>query len=176
MISIVIPCKEEPYLENLLTNIKTVIHEPYEVLIQTEKGLGYAVSQGIKRSKGNLIVILDGDGSHNPRSIPFMTTYIDKYVNGYDIVVGSRYNGGLTVKDNMSGFFAAKRSVFEKYPIENKGYKILLELLVNSKGDLKTMEYPIVFEQRKLGKSKANLTQGIITLGFMIKLLKEKYK
>jgi glycosyltransferase involved in cell wall biosynthesis len=96
MISIVIPCKEEPYLENLLTNIKTVIHEPYEVLIQTEKGLGYAVSQGIKRSKGNLIVILDGDGSHNPRSIPFMTTYIDKYVNGYDIVVGSRYNGGLT--------------------------------------------------------------------------------
>jgi hypothetical protein len=76
----------------------------------------------------------------------------------------------------MSGFFAAKRSVFEKYPIENKGYKILLELLVNSKGDLKTMEYPIVFEQRKLGKSKANLTQGIITLGFMIKLLKEKYK
>jgi hypothetical protein len=70
----------------------------------------------------------------------------------------------------MSGFFVVKREVFEKYPITNKGYKILLECLVKSRQDFVVKEYPIVFEQRKLGKSNASIKQGFQTLWFITKL------
>jgi dolichol-phosphate mannosyltransferase len=197
LITIILPVLQEPYLPTLLKEIEATIKEPYEVLVQTEKGLGYAVKCGLERSKGDVIVIADADGSHPIHSIPNMTAYINKFGAGYeyDIVVGSRYNGGITqdsfsrkvisriyckfaqllfglnVKDNMSGFVAVKKEVFVKYPIQNKGYKWLLELLVKSKHDnLKVVEYPIVFEQRKLGKSKANYKEAFHTLWFMLKL------
>ena len=190
MISLVIPCKDEPYLPTLLSEINDVMQEPYEVLVQKEGGLGYAVKCGIERSKGEIICVLDADGSHPPKYLP----YIINQIMFYDIVIGSRYRGGntqdsfirkvisrfycefakelfgLNVNDNMSGFFAVKREVFEKYPITNKGYKILLECLVKSRQDFVAKEYPIIFEPRKLGKSKANLKQGIQTLWFIIKL------
>ena len=51
--SIIVPVKNEPYLPILLADIKTRMHQPYEVLVQTEKGLGYAVSQGIQRANGS---------------------------------------------------------------------------------------------------------------------------
>ena len=190
MISIIIPCKEEPYLPTLISEIKNVMQESYEVLIQTEKGLGYAVKCGIERSKGEIICVLDADGSHSPKYIPYMINQ----VMFYDIVIGSRYKDGntkdsftrkvisrfycefakelfrLNVNDSMSGFFVVKREVFEKYPITIKGYKILLECLVKSRQDFVVKEYPIVFEQRKLGKSNASIKQGFQTLWFITKL------
>jgi dolichol-phosphate mannosyltransferase len=190
LISIILPVKDEPYLKLLLWEIELFMRHPHEVLVQTEKGLGYAVKCGIERSKGDTIVIMDSDGSHRVRDLPVML----EYAKDYDIVVGSRYNGGLTydslsrkvisriyckfaqilfglyIKDNMSGFIVAKREVFEWYPIQNRGYKILLELLVKSKGDLTAIEYPIVFEKRKAGKSKASIREAWNTLIFMLKL------
>ena len=160
--------------------------------IQTEKGLGYAVSQGIQRANGNIIIIMDADGSHSPRYLPYMINQIQ--LGNADIVVGSRYKGGktkdsfprkvisrfycelakelfsLNVNDNMSGFIVAKKEVFMKYPIANNGFKILLELLVKSKGTFRADEFSITFEPRKLGKSKANIKQGIQTLWFITKL------
>jgi dolichol-phosphate mannosyltransferase len=193
LISIILPVKEEPYLPTLLTKIEQYVSEPHEVLVQTEKGLGYAVKCGIERSKGDVIAIFDSDGSHNPKYITAMHELLQH--SNYDIVIGSRYiKDGKTqdtfirkvisriycvfaqelfmlyIKDNMSGFIVAKKEVFLKYPITNKGYKFGLELLGQSYGVFKAIEYPIVFEQRKLGKSKANYKEAFNTLWFMIKL------
>lgn len=189
MLSVIIPVKNEPYLPFLLVEINRYV-ENCEILIQKEKGLGYAVMCGIKRAKGDVIAILDGDGSHGPEYIPLMLNEL----NRYEIVVGSRYAKGishdsfsrkvisriyckfaqllfgLNVKDNMSGFIVAKKEVFLRYPIKNKGYKILMELLVQSKGVLKATEVPIVFHKRMMGKSKASLMEAINTLVFMLRL------
>ena len=200
MISIIIPCKEEPYLENLINDLEKIFSNyPYEVKVQTEKGLGYAVMCGIRNCKGNVIVILDSDGSHNPKYLPAMIKLSD---DSYDIVIGSRYVAGgksqdsfirqiisrlfcwfsqilfdLKVKDCMSGFVIAKRSVFVKYPISNNGFKVLLDILVRSKGRFKPTEYPIVFERRKMGKSKAGFMEATQTFMFMLRLfLQTKHK
>jgi dolichol-phosphate mannosyltransferase len=191
MLSIILPVKDEPYLETLLKEIEQSVSFPHEVLVQTENGLGYAVKCGIERSKGDVVVVLDGDGSHPTTAIDSMTLLL----NSYDIVVGSRYvKGGktkdtftrkvisriycefakelfgLTVKDNMSGFIAAHKTVYEKYPIQNNGFKFGLDLLVRSHKDLIAIEYPITFDQRKLGKSKASTKEAWHTLIFMLRL------
>lgn len=193
MISIIIPVKPpEPYLPKLLIEIEKEVPQPHEVLIQTEKGLGYAVMCGIRRAKGEFVVVMDSDGSHSPHSIPIMV----EYAKTYDIVVGSRYKGGLTydsvirqiisrvyckfgqllfglhVRDNMSGFVVAKRQVFLDYPIKVKGYKFGLALLVASRRKLRAMEYPIVFCNRQAGKSKASPMEAVNTLRFMLGLFK----
>ena len=42
----------------------------YEVIMQQGKGYGAAFLTGIKKAKGDVLVLMDGDGSHNPADIP----------------------------------------------------------------------------------------------------------
>lgn len=194
MISIILPVLNEPYLPTLLKEIAEIIKEPYEVLIQTEKGLGFAVKCGIEKAHGEIIVVCDADGSHKIEYIPQMIELLDFN----EIVVGSRYvKGGrtqdtfvrrvisriycefakelfgLNINDNMSGFIAAKKYVLDKYPISNSGFKWGLELLCKSSHEYTAVEFPIIFEQRKLGKSKANYKEAFRTLWFMLKLRRQ---
>jgi dolichol-phosphate mannosyltransferase len=199
VLSVIIPVKlPEPYLPTLLSQLAETISVPYEVLVQTEKGLGYAVMCGVQRSRGDVIVVLDADGSHPVSAIPFMYEIVASKLS--QIVVASRYHGGatqdsfsrqfisrvyclfakkvfgLSVQDSMSGFVAARREVLLKYPIGVKGFKWGLELLVRSKGRAIVTEYPILFASRKAGKSKASPIEAVNTLLFMGKLLKTSLK
>jgi dolichol-phosphate mannosyltransferase len=193
MLSIIIPCfGSEPFLPTLMAEISRCVSEPFEILIQSEIGLGYAVMCGVKRSKGEYILVCDSDGSHNPKYISEMLWLAR---NGHDIVIGSRYikGGGtqdsfsremisrvyclfaqvlfrLEIKDNMSGFILVKRQVFLLYPIDVYGFKFGLDLLVRSKKYCSVVEYPFVFEARKLGVSKASPMEALRTLKLILKL------
>ena len=144
-------------------------------------GLMSAILQGIQDSSGEYILVMDADLSHSPEVIPKM---IDEIQNSdYDIIIGSRYiKGGsiigwpfrrrvisigatkiaqyglkVKVKDPMSGFFICKRHVLRNIDINTAGYKILLELLVKKPG-INAKEIPYSFVDRKLGKSKMDLS------------------
>jgi glycosyltransferase involved in cell wall biosynthesis len=56
------------------------------------KGKGAAIQLGIKKAKGDIIVFLDADGSHNPEDIPKLVEPILK--NRADMVIASRLRGG----------------------------------------------------------------------------------
>lgn len=194
MLSIIIPVKEpEPHLKFLIAEIDRTVTCPYEILVQREKGLGYAVMCGVKRARGNLIAVCDADGSHPISALPEMIWLAEKSEKKYDVVVGSRYVAGgdsfdsfvrrfisrvycscirrylrLPVKDCMSGFVVARRILFVWYPIENCGYKFLMELLYRGRGVVSVVEVPIVFCRRKAGKSKASLREGWRTLVFVV--------
>ena len=61
-----------------------------------EKGVGSAILDGIKKSKGDLILWMDCDLGMHPKYIPAML----KEIKYYDIVIGSRYvNGGHDNRD-----------------------------------------------------------------------------
>jgi dolichol-phosphate mannosyltransferase len=120
---------------------------------------------------------MDSDFSHPPQIIS--TMYDELVNNGLDIVVGSRYveggkyvkwpltrkliskvgNGlaglwlGLDVKDSMTGLFALKKDLIKNLSFEAIGYKILLEILVKTKG-AKVKEVPFVCVNRQEGSSK----------------------
>jgi len=155
-----------------------VIHRP------SKQGLSSAILAGIESAKGETIIVMDSDFSHPPETIQKM---LDELQNPQcDIVVASRYvkggsvigwpfkrrlisksatkiaqHGlGIKIKDPMSGFFAFKRYIIKSIKFDAIGYKMLLELLVKTKGTI-VKEIPYSFTNRKLGSSKLDLLVGL---------------
>lgn len=209
MISVLIPTKDEPLIQDLVNKINKVLKEKHEIIIidkssvtpkvknakvikQKSDGLGNAVLEGLKESKGDIIVTMDGDGSHRPEDL---IKLIEK-TKEFDIVIGSKYiKGGktedknyriliskiyclfaslilgLNVKDNMSGFAATRREVYDKINLKPKGFKINTEILYKAKKfGFRYTEVPIIFVNRKIGKSKGNIKEGLRTIKFILDL------
>lgn len=61
------------------------------IVKQEGKGKGAALRQGFAASTGDIIVMLDADGSANPREI---TRFVDALLKGYDFAKGSRFTVG----------------------------------------------------------------------------------
>ena len=142
---------------------------------KAKKGLSSAILDGIRKSTGKYTVVMDSDLSHPPSLIPRMINALREC----DIVIASRYvRGGATVNwpfkrrliskgatkiahiglgikqlDPMSGFFACKRCILDTVDFDAIGYKMLLEILVKTKGT-KVMEIPYTFQDRANGLSK----------------------
>lgn len=57
-----------------------LLSHPYNI------GNGGAIKTGIRNAKGKIIVMMDGDGQHNPEDIPRLLTHLERY----DMVVGAR--------------------------------------------------------------------------------------
>ena len=142
-----------------------------------KRGLSSAVIDGINLATGKFVLVMDSDFSHPPHMISNM--YDELINNELDIVIGSRYvEGGkyeewpltrkliskignslaglwlgLDVKDSMTGLFALKKDLIKNLSFEAIGYKILLEILVKTKG-AKVKEVPFVCVNRQEGSSK----------------------
>jgi hypothetical protein len=69
-----------------------------DIRIVTQQGVGKgdALRTGFEISSGDLIVMIDADGSMSPREIPHYLHFLD---NGYDFVKGSRFIGGGGSRD-----------------------------------------------------------------------------
>lgn len=80
---------DRTYEKETLIKLKT---KPGNVRIfknRINKGKGFSVRKGIKRSKGDLIIVQDADGEYNPREIPKLLAPI---LSGEaDAVFGSRF-------------------------------------------------------------------------------------
>jgi dolichol-phosphate mannosyltransferase len=167
------------------------------VVRTTDRGLSPAVVDGMRRAKGDVVICMDADLSHPPEALPQMLARLDE---GADFVVGSRYvDGGTTsddwgflrwlnsrvatllarplttVRDPMAGFFALRRSTFERATELNPiGYKIALELMVKCRCD-RVVEIPIHFEDRRFGESKLTLRQQLQYIQHLRRLYIFKY-
>ncbi len=144
---------------------------------KSKSGLSSAILDGIQHSTGETIVIMDSDFSHPPKIIPQLIEEIK--TSKCDIVIASRFvpggtiNGwstkrklisktakgiakaglGVNESDPMSGFFAFKRKILDGIKFDAIGYKMLLEILVKTKG-AKVKEIPYTFTDRTRGSSK----------------------
>jgi len=168
-------------VEDYLKNVKKMADHTIEIIHRKAKnGLGSAILNGIQQAKGDTIVVMDCDFSHPPQIIPKLVESIKKYQ--YDIAVASRYikggkiqgwsqkrklmskfatliakkGLGVNTKDPMSGFFAFKRSIIKELNFDAIGYKILLEIIVKTKG-VNIKEIPYTFQDREFGSSKLGI-------------------
>ncbi len=153
---------------------------PVRALVRTtEKGLATAVIAGFKASSATAVVVMDADGSHPVTSLadlirPILEDEADlvigsRYLPGGDIdqwPIGrqwiSRFAGVLTfgltrLSDPTTGFMAARRALLVGVSLNPVGWKIVLEIAVKLK-NYRTLEIPITFVNRTLGKSKLDRT------------------
>jgi glycosyltransferase involved in cell wall biosynthesis len=86
---------------------------------QTRKGKGNAVACGIAASTGDIIVMLDADGSTDPYEIPH---YVGALISGADFAKGSRF---------IQGGGSADITRFRRYG--NKGLNMLVNILFSTK-------------------------------------------
>ena len=156
-----------------------------------KRDLTQSCFEGIKKSKYDNILIMDGDMQHDPIYIRPMLKIFTK--NDCDIVVGARPlikgpNQGLSemrrhasnlliflfsifnIKtiDPMSGFFLFKKNIYFKNKrfFFGKGFKILADFLINTEKNLKIKDVIIVFKRRSKDNSKMNLRVLLILIKF----------
>ena len=180
------------------TELLAARSEPWiQLIVRTrDRGLSQSVLEGLRRARGDILVVMDADLSHPPEVIVDM---VDALGQGADFVVGSRYvAGGSTaddwglfrwvnsrvatllarpltkITDPMSGFFALPREVFERAEDPSPlGYKIGLELLVRCRCE-NVREVPIHFANRIHGKSKLTLREQILYVQHLTRLYRFK--
>ncbi len=149
--------------------------------------LGGAVIAGFQLARAPWAIVLDGDLQHPPEVLPALMR--ETLGPDVDLVYGTRYVGGgdaaglssarrewvsslstrlskalfprklSGVSDPMSGLFAVRLSALELPELKPVGYKVLLEILANSR--IRTaVGVPFSFQERHSGESKASLAEG----------------
>lgn len=209
--------KEAENLKILLPQIKNELdrlNEEYEILVidaeQTmdntplvcsEHGAIYmnqkiphyagAFITGIKRASKDKILVLDADGSHNPKDIPKIH---EKFIQGnYDLVIGSRYIKGGISNDSKVSFLMSKllnttmrliigvkahdistsyrmydAKQLKRVKLQRQNYDVLQEVILKMKLNKQRRnkafsigEVPITFNKRMFGESKRELFKFI---------------
>ena len=164
---------------------------------KTNRGLSYAVLDGIQLSTRDTLIVMDADLSHPPEKIPELLAALD---DGAEVAVGSRFTEGgstaddwgllrwlnsrvatllalplTTLSDPMSGFFAIRRAtVLAGDEFNPVGYKILLELIIKC-GCGRVSEIPIHFENRRYGKSALTIMEQLKYIKHLRRLYMYKY-
>ena len=178
-------------LADQLAENDTRIH----VMHRTGKlGLGTAYIAGFKYAIANgydAAFEMDADFSHDPRYLPDFL----KAIENADLVIGSRYirggstpnwsllrrfisNGGniyarfllgMSTHDCTAGYRCYRRQVLESIgldTIQSQGYAFQVELAYRvQKHGFRIVEIPIVFMDRRVGKSK--MSRKIFVEGFL---------
>lgn len=175
---------------------------PQIVLIERdmERGLATAMIRGYTAAHGKLLAAMDADLAHDPEYLPKMVHLLD---NGHaDFVIGSRYlpesrfEGKplinkitsligqwlvklmlkMQIKDTSNNYRVFNRTVWEtiKDSLHPEGNIMLTEIVYRaSKNNFVIQEVPIVYQERRLGKSKLSILKE--TYRFFKTIYKIKY-
>jgi dolichol-phosphate mannosyltransferase len=170
-----------------------VMHRPGKL------GLGTALLAAMHRAMADdydLLVTMDADGSHSPRYLPALLAGMQTK----DVMIGSRYvKGGGTVnwpasrqwiswavntlvrvlmrlpaRDCSGGYRCYRVSTLRRTRLDqlmSHGYSFQEEVLyLCRRAGARIGETPIVFEDRRLGKSKANRAEMVRSLAVLLYL------
>ncbi len=160
------------------------------VVFGHKENLGYGAAiqtcfKAVKELNGDIMVILDGDGQHNPGEIPPL---VKKIREGFDVVIGSRFlkkntipkyrkfgikilnkairRAGVNTNDCQSGYRAYSKKAIEQIHLKENGMAASAEILLQAqvKG-LKFCEVPIDCDYGVVHPStQSPLSHGVIVL------------
>lgn len=151
-----------------------VVHHPYS------KGNGAAVKSGLRHATGEVVLIIDADGQHDPADLPRVL----EPVGPYDLVIGARsrasnanaargwgnlalnrfasYLTGMPIPDLTSGFRAMKRDQIMEFIhlLPNQYSSPTTGTLAFIKAGYSVKFVPIEARRREGGRSGQKLLQN----------------
>jgi glycosyltransferase involved in cell wall biosynthesis len=144
------------------------------------RGKGHAVRRGLTEARGEIVVLMDGDGQDDPADIPVL---LDALRAGADLAVGSRFLGrfergaitrvnragnlfltrvvnalyGVRLTDTQAGFKALRRALAAELALTAGRYDIEVDVLlaVLARGG-RVVEVPVRRDARRHGHSHLN--------------------
>ncbi len=200
MVTVVIPTlNESGNIIGVINTIKKVLKYPYEIIIvdggsndgtldivtqkkckliiEPKRGYGLALRLGMKQAKGNILVMVDGDGTYELKHINIV---IDRLIEedaelclatrmydpnkamGMMNFVGNKvitfcYNMlyKQNLSDTQSGYRAISKIAFNEVEFKEDDMAFATEMLVKfSQKKFKIVEIPTIYKERKYGKPK----------------------
>ena len=164
-----------------------------KLIIEPRRGYGLALKTGMKSAKGNIIIMVDGDGTYEVRHINRMLAKMIE--NDADMVLATRMydpnkamglmnfigNKVITfcfdflykqfLSDTQSGFRAISHSAMDQVELNEGDMAYATEMLVKfTKKGFKMVEIPTTYKSRKYGKPKLRkFKSGIEIFTTMVK-------
>jgi glycosyltransferase involved in cell wall biosynthesis len=220
MVSVVIPTLNEAgNIRELLSTINEELAYPKEIIvvdgnstdgtleivkdsncrliIEPRRGYGVALRTGMKHAKGDVVIMVDGDGTYEMKHVNRLLQkmvetdaemclatrmYDPNKAMGLMNFVGNKiitfcfnmlYKQNLS--DTQSGFRAISHSAIEKIDFQETDMAFATEMLIKfAKKGFRMVEVPSVYKTRKYGKTKLKpFNAGIEIFAAMLKGLRE---
>jgi glycosyltransferase involved in cell wall biosynthesis len=155
-----------------------VVHQPI-------RGYGAACLRGLEEARGDLVVIVDGDGTYD---LSLLHRFVEPLRSGYDMVVGTRRNGQIRpkamrkrhrhflepvqtalsrrffdfrVSDVRCGFRSIRRGALDRLDLGATGMEFASEMLIGAaKEGLEVVEVPVTFHARESGADRRSVVDG----------------
>ena len=210
MVTVVIPTLNEAgNIIGVINTVKRVLKYPYEIIIvdggstdgtldivkhkeckliiETRRGYGLALRLGMKQAKGNILVMVDGDGTYELKHINMLLDRLIK--KDADLCLATRMydpnkamgmmnfvgNKVITfcfnmlykqnLSDSQSGYRAISKKAFDRLEFKENDMAFATEMLVKfSQENLKMVEIPTIYKERKYGKPKLRRFQSGIEI------------
>jgi glycosyltransferase involved in cell wall biosynthesis len=154
-----------------------VKHRNCKIIIETRRGYGLALRLGMKQAKGNIIVMVDGDGTYELKHINIL---LDRLTNeDAELCLATRMydpnkamgmmnfvgNKVITfcfnmlfkqnLSDSQSGYRAISKKAINKLEFKEDDMAYATEMIVKfSQKQFKMVEIPTIYKERKYGKPK----------------------
>jgi glycosyltransferase involved in cell wall biosynthesis len=135
-----------------------------------------AMAAGIEYARGDILITMDGDLQNDPADIP---QFIDKIEEGYDVVVGWRFNRqdklvsrkipsriankliakvtGVSIRDNGCSLKAFKASLIKSIPLYSEMHRFIPAMA--SMAGPRLAEIKVRHHARRFGQSKYGLSR-----------------
>lgn len=174
-----------------MDDTQQVCEENHAVYVNRRGGNSYgdAMRTGFADAKGEYIVVMDADGSHNCEDIRRFYRVMKK--EDCDLVIGSRYTKGgvtdnpvilqlmslmvnvayrvifhLNVADVSDSFRMYRADKLKSIECQCDNFDIVEEILIRLKvhyPDMNIIEIPITFNKRMYGESKRDLVKFVFS-------------
>ncbi len=163
-------------------------------IMYDDVGKGSALIRGLKAAKGEILISMDADLSHEPKELKLLIAGIEA---GYDVCMGSRFilgggsydmpmfrrfgnkiflllvnaRFGSNFSDLCYGYRIFRKGVFNRLNLKEQGFGIETEINIQSvRKGLKILEVPSMEKKRAFGEGKLRtFNDGYIILKTIIK-------
>jgi glycosyltransferase involved in cell wall biosynthesis len=151
------------------------------VIVQTLPGYGGALKAGFEAARGEVVITMDADLSHDPAVVRDLWACR----NDADLLIASRYVSGgraemtvgrlvlsqvlnvgfawmlaLPVKDLSSGFRLYHRSALQRLPFKSRDFDVLVEIIIHAYSEgFRVGEVPFHYRPRRHGRSHVKLVR-----------------
>lgn len=148
-----------------------------KLIVEPRRGYGTALKKGMKYAKGNIIVMVDGDGTYEVRHMNRLISrmlekdadmvlatrmYDPKKAMGFLNFLGNKvitfcydFFYSQFLSDTQSGFRAISREAIDKVNLKQGDMAYATEMLIQfAKEGYNMVEIPTTYKARKYGKTK----------------------